>query len=98
MIVPADPPALDTIMPLRRKLRRLLPVTRIRSLVTSCALLGYLTAALGVPLPQVTTKAGGAPFPCQHHACGCSSAEECWRGCCCFTAAQRLAWAIANRI
>jgi hypothetical protein len=23
------------------------------------------------------------PFPCMHKACGCRSAEECWRGCCC---------------
>src|SRR5207244_2374733 len=25
--------------------------------------------------------------------CGCRTAEECWRHCCCFSPEQRLAWA-----
>jgi len=59
----------------------------------------YLTAMIGVPLPTPAEKlSGGVPFPCQGHRCGCHSAEQCWRNCCCFTPAQRLAWAAANRV
>ena len=38
------------------------------------------------------------PFPCQSRACGCRSAKQCWKKCCCFTNAQKLAWAKANRV
>jgi len=33
------------------------------------------------------------PFPCAQRVCGCQSAEQCWRKCCCFTDAQKVAWA-----
>lgn len=39
-----------------------------------------------------------APFPCQNRPCGCLSAEQCWRECCCFTNAQKVAWARKNRV
>ena len=32
-------------------------------------------------------------FPCQNCPCGCKSAEQCWAACCCFTPAERFAWA-----
>lgn len=38
------------------------------------------------------------PFPCQSRACGCRSAKQCWKKCCCFTNAQKLAWAKAHRV
>lgn len=37
-------------------------------------------------------------FPCEDHACGCVSAEECWHDCCCYTPHQRLVWAIRNGV
>ena len=43
-------------------------------------------------------KDGSAPFPCQHRTCGCRSAQQCWKKCCCFTNAQKLAWAKAHRV
>jgi hypothetical protein len=57
------------------------------------ALAAFLTATLGFPLPPPSPKDRSRPFPCQDHACGCQSAEECWQHCCCFTAAERWAWA-----
>lgn len=39
-----------------------------------------------------------APFPCQNRPCGCKSAKQCWKKCCCFTNAQKLAWAKAHRV
>src|SRR5437660_274407 len=69
-----------------------------RHLAVEPMLIGFLVVALGVPLPLPSVKDTRIPFPCQHHRCGCQSAEECWRHCCCFTLEQRLAWARANQV
>lgn len=52
-----------------------------------------LAGAIGIPLPQHVAKDTSRPFPCMHHACGCSTADSCWEGCCCLTDEQKLAWA-----
>jgi hypothetical protein len=57
------------------------------------ALVGQVIAVVGLPLPAASAKDVSRPFPCQHRACGCLSAGDCWTSCCCFTAAQRVAWA-----
>ncbi len=70
-----------------------------RRLIAVGALLAYLAAVNGVPLPPpVVIKDGGKPFPCQGHACGCQTAEECWRHCCCHTPEERWAWAEENHV
>ncbi len=60
--------------------------------------LAYLLVALEIPLPVFVHKDSSQPFPCQDHACGCQSAEQCWRSCCCFTAEERWAWARAHDV
>jgi hypothetical protein len=62
------------------------------------ALMSFTVSAVGFPLPATRIKDPSAPFPCQDHACGCRSAEQCWRHCCCFTSAERWAWAKAHHI
>jgi hypothetical protein len=63
-----------------------------RAVVALVCLASYLVVAFGVPLPvAIHTGATGA-FPCEHHGCGCHSAEQCWKQCCCFTQAERMAW------
>jgi hypothetical protein len=64
-----------------------------RRLCAGLVLVSYLATASGVPLPLPTDKDLSQPFPCQDHACGCRSAPECWRHCCCFTPEEKLAWA-----
>lgn len=49
-------------------------------------------------LPILPEKSTETPFPCQNHACGCCSAEQCWKACCCFTKEQKIAWAKANDV
>jgi hypothetical protein len=61
-------------------------------------LVSYLTTTLGISFPQPVRKTSDIPFPCQDHPCGCLSAEDCWRHCCCFTAEDHLAWARANKV
>ncbi|MCE9543947.1 MAG: hypothetical protein K8T25_00250 [Planctomycetia bacterium] len=84
--------------------RNFSPLKRpVRRRVAAAAALFYLVAWIGFPLPQLREIAAGdvessEPFPCQHHHCGCVSAEQCWRNCCCMTMPQRLAWAKANGV
>jgi hypothetical protein len=67
--------------------------------ITACvALVCYLATAVGFPVPSPQAKDRGQPFPCQDHPCGCQTAEQCWRHCCCFSPQERLAWAEAQRI
>ena len=61
------------------------------------ALVAYLTAAVGMPLPASALKAGGLPFPCQSLLCGCENAAQC-NDCGCFTPEQRAARARADRV
>jgi hypothetical protein len=56
-------------------------------------LVAYLSTVAGFPVFGSSKKHGSHPFPCQEHDCGCTSAEECWTQCCCFTPEQHLAWA-----
>src|SRR5689334_21846051 len=59
------------------------------------ALAGFVAGAMGLPVPQVvfTAKDRRQPFPCLDRRCGCMSADQCWRGCCCFTNREKVAWA-----
>ena len=68
-----------------------------RRLGVGVMLASYLVTVVGVPLPA-SGKFAGQAFPCQNHRCGCRTAEECWSGCCCFSPAERLAWATAHGI
>jgi hypothetical protein len=43
--------------------------------------------------PHGADKDRSEPFPCQNRPCGCRSAEQCRKHCCCFTAKEKLAWA-----
>jgi hypothetical protein len=71
-----------------------------RRLTSGLLLVAYVATCAGVvPFPaSVFTRKGGQPFLCQDHPCGCATAEDCWRHCCCFTAEERWAWARENNI
>lgn len=60
----------------------------------------YLFIASGIPiyLPELGTKDVAISFPCMANACGCRSAEQCWRSCCCYTIDERLTWAKAHGV
>jgi hypothetical protein len=72
-------------------------VWRHRLRVAAVALV-YLFVAFEIPLPAAVSKDSEQPFPCQHHLCGCQTAEQCWRHCCCFTAEERWVWARAHDV
>lgn len=81
----------------QRQLRQLVPRIR-RCLTVGLVLLGYLTAALGFPVPAAVVKDVSRPFPCQSHSCGCRTADDCWQSCCCYSAAEKAAWARAHQV
>lgn len=60
--------------------------------------ISYLIVALGIQIPLPAVKKAGQPYPCMNRPCGCASAEQCWRHCCCTTLEQRLAWARENHV
>lgn len=85
---------------------------RRRRWVTSVALAFYALVVSGLPLPLgavsvqgrfdpvgdqlLAAKDRSRPFPCRDKPCGCVSAEQCFKKCCCHTPAQLLAWAKRN--
>jgi hypothetical protein len=69
-----------------------------RRLSAGLALASYLVAIVGFPLPVSAGKDSGRPYPCQGHPCGCGSAEDCWRHCCCFSPEERWSWAAERHI
>lgn len=77
-----------------RRLRKSVLSPQIRRRACALTFLGaYLVAATGVPVAVPVAVDRSTPFPCQHHRCGCASADQCWDQCCCFTHAEKLAWA-----
>jgi hypothetical protein len=66
--------------------------------LVSAALVGLLASTIGVPILERGRKGGDQAFPCQGRACGCATADACWRGCCCTSPSQRLAWAKAHGV
>ncbi len=59
-------------------------------------LVGFVIALLPIPLISFSSKVGkdlSRPFPCQNRPCGCMSAAQCKKKCCCFSDEQKLAWA-----
>lgn len=68
--------------------------TAIRRLLSLATLVSFALSFVPMSIPQPTeTKDTSAPFPCQNRPCGCQSAEQCWKSCCCFSNQEKLAWA-----
>lgn len=69
-----------------------------RRLPAGLVLVAYLAATLGLPVSPSVSKDLRQPFPCQDHTCGCRTAADCWRHCCCFSPEEKLAWARARAV
>jgi len=67
-------------------------------------LVGFVVCVILLPIPvSLVSKPDpdkdlSEPFPCQNRPCGCRSAEQCWKKCCCFSNTQKVAWAKRNGV
>jgi hypothetical protein len=68
----------------------------LEAIVRVALALAVLIAGHGF-VPRAASPSGER-FPCESCGCGCSSAQECWTNCCCYTPSERLAWAAAHRV
>ena len=57
-----------------------------------------LQMPISMPVLGSSGKDLSVPFPCMHRACGCRSAAECWKSCCCTTKAERIAFAKSHAV
>jgi hypothetical protein len=64
------------------------------------ALLAVGLCAQIMPVPYVVSpvKDRSTSYPCMDRPCGCASAEQCWKSCCCFTNQQKVAWATQHAV
>ncbi|MGC3970299.1 MAG: hypothetical protein QM775_24100 [Pirellulales bacterium] len=68
----------------------------LRRALVWVALVNYTALTLGLPIPAAAMAPGGLSgeaYPCRDHRCGCVSAEQCWKSCCCFSHDEKMAWA-----
>ncbi len=75
---------------------------RLRRTAVALLLVGnHVVLALGLPLPLPAARSplsASEFFPCMNCSCGCRTAEQCWRHCCCYSMTQKLAWAKAHGV
>ena len=73
-----------------------------RLAVAAVLLFAHLVATFGWPFPVYASGKPTDPrgaYPCSDHPCGCATYDACWAGdCCCFTLAEKIAWAGANGV
>lgn len=69
-----------------------------RRLISLFVLVGILGSFVPLPAGLSVSKDLSKPFPCQQRACGCRSADQCWKRCCCFTNSQKVAWAKSEQV
>lgn len=66
----------------------------VQRIVSSAVLVAFVITAAGIPLPVSSgSRQSDERYPCESCACGCNSAEYCWRSCCCHTLEERITWA-----
>ena len=68
--------------------------------VSFAVLIAVLTVVFPVPWPVFPApgKDTSEPFPCQNRPCGCRTAAQCRKKCCCFTRNEKVAWAKKHQI
>jgi hypothetical protein len=70
-----------------------------RRLIALVAFVSVLSSVIPMPVSlRSPEKDSSQPFPCQNRPCGCRSAEQCWKKCCCFTNSQKVAWAKSHGV
>jgi hypothetical protein len=77
---------------------RLLATIFLSRTFSAAILVIYVVTAAGVPLPSGGGTHSTELYPCANCPCGCASAEQCWRSCCCHSLAERFDWAREHKV
>ena len=84
-----------------KRYRKLSP-TLARRLLSLAVVLCFCAMLMPLPFAPLRSntqeKDQSQPFPCQNRPCGCRSAEQCWKKCCCFNNSQKIAWAKTHKV
>lgn len=80
-----------------RKSRRIL-TTLLRRSCAALLVVAFVASLVGMPVVKTAAKDRSRPFPCQDRPCGCASAEQCWKKCCCFNNQQKREWAKEHHV
>lgn len=72
-----------------------LNLSAFRAVTSWCCTLFFTLSILPIPIQPSLIRAPSPNerFPCENSPCGCRSADQCWRNCCCKTASEKIAWA-----
>ena len=71
----------------------------VRRLAAWLLIAEQVLVGAGVALPcPAAAAASHERFPCESCGCGCTTAEHCWRNCCCYTNQEKVAWARENGV
>lgn len=73
-------------------------ISNLRRPLACMLIVQQLISGAGIPLPSPAAIGTHERFPCEQCGCGCRSAEQCWRHCCCMTNRQKVAWAKRNGV
>ncbi len=68
-------------------------VPSVRQATAILCLMLMILMLTGLPVPKAKPKDRSSPYPCMDSRCGCMTAEQCWKNCCCHTLEEKLAWA-----
>ena len=92
----------DRRVSMRSTIRKQKQHHRVRQIIGLTLLVVFCAMAVPLPLHRPAESAAekdcSEPFPCRNRPCGCQSADQCWKKCCCFTDTQKVAWAKANHV
>lgn len=70
-----------------------------RTILVGVCVVAHLALSTGFPIWKPSGPSSALErFPCERHRCGCQSAAQCWRSCCCKTMSEKLAWAKQNSV
>lgn len=78
--------------------RRASHLRRSRQALAFLCLINMALLTTGLPIPTHNGKDRSVAFICMNSRCGCMTADECWKHCCCHTTEEKLAWAAEHGI
>jgi len=81
-----------------KKLTKIKTLKHWRAAVAVLLVAGFCAQFVPIPYAVAPAKDRSTPYPCMDRPCGCASAEQCWKSCCCFTNQEKVVWAAKHAV